>query len=276
MTLIGVKSKYGSCNGNCTGFIIFNIFCFKYTNYERISFILSLAGIALFLVQFQIKIFLFEKIFYFYFMTIYVLYEVFFGFFSQFLDLLSIIAILFGIFIIVSKNPIISVLFLIMLFSTISIYLILIGAKFIGISYLLVYVGAVSILFIFILMLINIRVSELVSDTNNNIPLAILTILTFINPINQILPDQNVRYDSFIDVLFKGEIYKIFDYLLNDNQISFVSSNSWDGNITDSIDIMSIGNILYTSYSIWLIISSVILLLAMVGAIIITVKQKDV
>lgn len=209
-------------------------------------------------------------------MTIYILNEVFFGFLSQFLDILSIIAIFFGIFIIVSKNPIISVLFLIMLFSTISIYLILIGAKFIGISYLLVYVGAVSILFLFILMLINIRISELISDTNNNIPLALLTILAFINPINQVLPDNNVRHDSFLDIIFKGEIYKYFDILNDKNQIFFVSSKSWDGNISDSIDIMTIGNILYSSYSIWLIIGSIILLLAMVGAIVITVKQKDV
>ena len=209
-------------------------------------------------------------------MTIYVIHEVFFGFLSQFLDILSIISILFGIFIIVSKNPIISVLFLILLFSTISVYLILLGAKFIGISYLLVYVGAVSILFIFILMLINIRVSELISDTNNNIPLAILTIIAFINPINQILPDQNARYDSFIDVLFKGEINKLFDYFINNNQVTYVSSKTWDGSLTDSIDIMSIGNILYSSYSIWLIISSIILLLAMVGSIVITIKQKDV
>ena len=208
-------------------------------------------------------------------MTLYVLYEIFFGFLSQFLDLLSVVSIFFGIFIIVSKNPIVSVLFLIMLFSTISVYLILIGAKFIGISYLLVYVGAVSILFLFILMLINIRVSELISDTNNNIPLAILAILAFINPLNQILPDQTVRSDSFIDLLFKGELFKLSEYFTN-NQIYYVSSKSWDNNIYDSIDIMTIGNILYTSYSIWLIISSIILLLAMVGAIIITIKQKDV
>lgn len=209
-------------------------------------------------------------------MTFYIFSEIFSGFFSQFLDVLSIISIFFGIFIIVSKNPIVSVLFLIMLFSTISVYLILIGAKFIGISYLLVYVGAVSILFLFILMLINIRVSELISDTNNNIPLAILTILAFINPINNILPDQIVRSDSFLDILFKGEINKFSDYLKSNSQISYVSSKNWDNNIYDSIDIVTIGNILYTSYSIWLIITSVILLLAMVGAIVITIKQKDV
>jgi NADH-ubiquinone oxidoreductase chain 6 len=60
--------------------------------------------------------------------------------------------------------------------------------KFIGLSYLLVYVGAVSILFLFILMLINIRVSELISDTSNNIPLAVLAVLAFFIPFSNILP----------------------------------------------------------------------------------------
>src|SRR5690242_21818963 len=67
------------------------------------------------------------------------------------LDILYIIAILLGIFVIVSKNPIVSVLFLIGLFLCIAAYLILTGLNFIGLSYLLVYIGAVSILFLFIL-----------------------------------------------------------------------------------------------------------------------------
>jgi NADH:ubiquinone oxidoreductase subunit 6 (subunit J) len=114
-------------------------------------------------------------------------------------------------------------LFLILLFSSLSIYLILIGANFIGISYLLVYVGAISILFIFILMLINIRISELISDTNNNIPLAILTILAFISPINEILPSHNVRHDSFLDLIFEGNIDKFYTYI-NLDQIYYTSS----------------------------------------------------
>ena len=76
---------------------------------------------------------------------------------------------------IVCRNPVVSVLFLIGLFVSIAGLLILIGYNFIGLSYILVYVGAVSILFLFILMLINIRISELLSETNNDIPLAILT-----------------------------------------------------------------------------------------------------
>ena len=49
---------------------------------------------------------------------------------------------------------------------------------------------------------------------------------------------------------------------------------SWDGYLGENSHITSIGNILYGNYSIWLIISSIILLLGMVGAIVITIKQK--
>lgn len=182
------------------------------------------------------------------------------GFSPEYLNILIVISLLSGVFIIISKNPIVSVLHLIVLFSSISCYLIFLGAKFLGLSYLLVYVGAVSILFLFILMLINIRVSELISDTNNNIPLAILTILGFFIPYNKILPDAKIAYN--LDILNK------------DKALSIVSSNNWDSNLLDTYDIINIGNVMYTNLSMWLIITSIILLLSMVGSIIITVKQK--
>ena len=74
------------------------------------------------------------------------------GYLPQILNLIYMFAILCGIFIIISKNPIVSVLFLIGLFAGISCYLIMLGLSFIGLSYLIVYVGAVSILFLFILI----------------------------------------------------------------------------------------------------------------------------
>ena len=185
----------------------------------------------------------------------FITYE-FFGFLVIFLDLIIILSIIFGILIIISKNPIVSVLHLIMLFSSISLYLIFLGINFIGLSYLLVYVGAVSILFLFILMLINIRVSELISNTNNNIPLAILVILAMFIPYNSFFPYTKTSLNQ--------DILSIF----------YVSSFTWDDKIVDIIDITSIGNVMYTNYSIWLLITSIILLLAMVGSIIITIKQK--
>jgi len=99
------------------------------------------------------------------------------GFKVEFLEILSLIALLFGIAVITIKNPISSLMCLIGLFSAISVYLIVIGLNFIGFSYLIVYIGAVSILFLFILMLINIRTSELLSNNVNSIPLALLIII---------------------------------------------------------------------------------------------------
>jgi NADH-ubiquinone oxidoreductase chain 6 len=62
---------------------------------------------------------------------------------------------------------------------------------------------------------------------------------------------------------------------VDNKSIVFVTSMLWDGSLSETAHITSLGNVMYTSYSIWLIITSVILLLAMVGAIVITIKQKN-
>jgi NADH-ubiquinone oxidoreductase chain 6 len=223
------------------------------------------------------------------------------GYKTEVLDLLYIDSILCGILVIVSKNPIVSVLFLIGLFLSISSYLIILGLNFIGLSYLLVYVGAVSILFLFILMLINIRISELLNDTSNSLFLAIFISIILNYIINKILPKEvyyldfnaNLQwYTGFLDIfknimvdinhywvnLFSyysvSDVYYLLDNTLsNSNEVYFVTSKIWDGNLSEINHITSIGNIMYTSYSIWLIITSVILLLAMVGSIVITIKN---
>jgi len=222
--------------------------------------------------------------------SLYILNETFTnGYRSEILDIISLAAILCGILVIISKNPIVSVLFLIGLFLSIASYLMILGLNFIGLSYLLVYVGAVSILFLFILMLINVRISELLSNTSNSIPLAIFITLAFNYPLYQILPysvasfnsytvDLNntlndIWYNNYSDSLNK--FFKLNGAELDNGEISFVTSKIWDGNLAETSHISSIGNIMYTSYSIWLILTSIILLLAMVGAIVITIKQKN-
>src|SRR5689334_25305178 len=129
-----------------------------------------------------------KRVMYIFFMLYIVNEMTFNGYSAVNLDILYIIAILLGIFVIVSKNPIVSVLFLIGLFLCISVYLILTGLNFIGLSYLLVYVGAISILFIFILMLINVRISDLLVENLNSIPLAILVGSFFNYFVNNVLP----------------------------------------------------------------------------------------
>ena len=131
------------------------------------------------------------------------------GFIIEFLDIASLLAILSGVLVITTKNPIISVLFLIGLFLCISSYLFLLGMNFIGLSYLLVYIGAVSILFLFILMLINVRVSELQAETSNSLPLASIIGICFYYIISKVVPSNDSKVVASNDSKINN------DYLLN-------------------------------------------------------------
>jgi len=196
------------------------------------------------------------------------------GYRVEILDILSLFAILSGILVIISKNPIVSVLFLIGLFLSIASYLIILGLNFIGLSYLLVYVGAVSILFLFILMLISVRISELLSNTSNSIFLAIFISIPFGSLISDILPYGYKNYNYSDNTL--NNFYITTGTESDKGQILHVTTKLWDGYLSEASHITTIGNIMYTSYSIWLILTSIILLLAMVGAIVITIKQKNI
>ena len=204
------------------------------------------------------------------------------GFLIEYVDVIYLVSILLGILTITSKNPIVSVLYLIGLFVNIAGLLILIGLNFIGLAYILVYVGAVSILFLFILMLINIRISELLKENNNDIPLAILTASILYYILVQVLP-SNLTDNTISSRLSNSftEVNNLNTYnegvnLLDFKQISYASSKAWDSSLIEPTHIASIGNVMYTSHSMWLIVTSIILLLGMVGAIVITIKQKKV
>jgi len=154
------------------------------------------------------------------------------GFRIELVDIIYIVSILLGVLTIISRNPVVSVLFLIGLFLNIAGLLILIGYSFMGLAYILVYVGAVSILFLFILMLINIRISELLNETNNDIPLAMLTVLLFYYIIGQVIPsnftDNTIisspsnSFSEVYNVQLDNQILNLADLK---QQIGYASSN---------------------------------------------------
>ncbi len=188
-------------------------------------------------------------------------------FYNFLINILQIIIVLSGILTIINNNPIISILYLIGLFLSISLYLIILDITFVGISYLLVYIGAVSILFLFILMLIDIRISELHENNTNNIYLGIIISTIF----------YSVLYNNislvFINEYININIWKQFFYFLTDNiNINYTAYNNWENSVVENYDLISIGNVLYTNISVLLIIALLILLLAMVGAIKINIK----
>ncbi len=191
------------------------------------------------------------------------------------LEVLFWLAVLSSIYVITSRNPIVSVLYLIALFGSISVYLILLGVNFIALAYLIVYIGAVSILFLFILMLVNIRISELQNNTNNSLLLSIFIVLFLYNTISSILP-YTIKNLGNIDLLaWFNRMGEESAFLKKYNEITiWYSSNNWDNNLAEINHISSIGNVLYSSHSILLLIVSYILLLAMVGTISITINNK--
>ena len=128
-------------------------------------------------------------------------------------------------------------------------------------------------------MLINIRISELQSNTSNSIPLAIAIAISFNYPLFQLL-NYNVaifnNYYNLNSILYNislNQDNKKVNINAYDENIQFVTSNIWDGNLTENSHITSIGNVMYTNYNMWLILASLILLLAMVGSIVITIKS---
>ena len=194
-----------------------------------------------------------------------------------FLNLLAFGAIISSILVITAKNPIIAVLFLISVFVNSAGYLILLGIGFVGISYLIVYVGAITVLFLFVIMLLNIRLSEIIETSTNftkNLPLALIIGSLFIYELLTIIPFHYSDL-SLITILF-DMLQSINNILINNidmnNNIVFFTANPIiaDTNFNNFLQIQSLGHNLYTFGSIWLIITSLILLLAMIAPLFLT------
>ena len=155
-----------------------------------------------------------------------------FYFFASFL-IFTCISVIF------SKNPVNSVLFLVLAFLNSTLLFILIGAEFVGIILAIVYIGAVAILFLFVVMMLDIQITTLMFNIKRYIPLALL----------------------FAGVILAEIIYLTVFKSSKSNLSEIVRSS----NNTEEI-----GNVLYTKYFIDFQLSGVVLLLAMIGAIVLT------
>src|SRR5688572_9553948 len=110
---------------------------------------------------------------------------------TLFINLLAFGSLLSSILTITAKNPVISVIFLICTFVQAAGYLILIGIQFLGLSYIVIYVGAIAVLFLFVIMMINIKLTDILETGNQytkNLPIAIIIGSLFLFIIFQIIP----------------------------------------------------------------------------------------
>ena len=165
----------------------------------------------------------------------------------------SIIAVVSAIMVTASKNTVHSVFFLILDFISISCLFIMIGAEFLGMIMLIVYVGAVAVLFLFVVMMLNVAQQTnqwfTAKDSSKHIPIGlIISTLIFVE----------------IIIVIGGWKYKpeIFDINNSFTQISVSNTHS-------------LGQILYTDYIHIFQISGMILLVAMIGAIVLTFRQRS-
>ena len=171
---------------------------------------------------------------------------------SIFFYIFSIIAVVSAIMVTVSKNTVHSVFFLILDFISISCLFIMIGAEFLGMIMLIVYVGAVAVLFLFVVMMLNVAQQKnqwFISEENSgHIPVGLLiSVIIFFELI----------------IVIGGWKYKP-DLFEITNQITNEISNTH-----------SLGQVLYTDYIHIFQISGMILLIAMIGAIVLTFRQRE-
>ena len=171
---------------------------------------------------------------------------------SIFFYTFSIIAIVSAIMVTVSKNTVHSVFFLILDFISISCLFIMIGAEFLGMIMLIVYVGAVAVLFLFVVMMLNVAQQKnqwfASEDSSKHIPVGlIISTLIFVELI----------------IVVGGWKYKPDLFDINNSIETAKVSNTH-----------SLGQVLYTDYIHVFQISGMILLVAMIGAIVLTFRKR--
>ncbi len=170
-----------------------------------------------------------------------------------FFYIFSIIAVISAIMVTVSKNTVHSVFFLILDFISISCLFIMIGAEFLGMIMLIVYVGAVAVLFLFVVMMLNVAQQKnrwfISEDNSSHIPVGLII--------------STVIFFELI-IVIGGWKYK--PDLLNSSNLNVVNKIS---------NTHSLGQILYTEYIHIFQISGMILLISMIGAIVLTFRQRE-
>ena len=170
-----------------------------------------------------------------------------------FFYLFSFIAIVSAVMVTASKNTVHSVFFLILDFISISCLFIMIGAEFLGMIMLIVYVGAVAVLFLFVVMMLNVAQQKnqwfASEESSGHIPVGLII--------------STVIFFELI-IVIGGWKYKPDLFDLNNSMTNFDLSNTH-----------SIGQILYTDYIHIFQISGMILLVAMVGAIVLTFRKRE-
>ena len=227
--------------------------------------------------------------------------------------LFSSLALVCSTMVISSRNPVYSVLFLILVFVNVSGLLLLLGLDFFAMLFLVVYIGAIAVLFLFVVMMLNIKITQLTENTLRYLPIGGLIGFIFIIEVLLVVDQDlipNIQFNpeigfniiqttaiwlefyfnSFISLItFKIRLSDIFSHStelsnligeLNSLQASYYqqiyTQPQWVdwGKLIDTVSpIEAVGQLVYTYYFYYFILASLILLVAMIGAIMLTLHK---
>jgi len=172
---------------------------------------------------------------------------------STLFSLFSFFALFCALMVIRSKNPVHSVLYLILVFCNVSGLLLLLDLDFFAMVFLVVYVGAIAVLFLFVVMMLDIRLAEIQETTLRYLPIGGVVGCIFFLEMFVILQNDFVPLESTI------------------SQVPLFYS--WGSSTAPYSTIESLGLVLYTTYVYYFIVASLILLVAMIGAIVLTMHK---
>jgi NADH-quinone oxidoreductase subunit J len=187
---------------------------------------------------------------------------------------ITFLIILCSFFVIINKNPIHSILYLVLVFILTTILFLTLNVEFIAMLFLVLYVGAIVVLFLFVVMMLNVRIIELKERVISYVPIATIIVLIFfllvlsMLKINFIIEPSQISLDNLnvLEFFFK-------EILFSDN---IKNLNNTFENTGNSNNLSLIAIALYKNYIFIFFLAGIVLFVAMIGAITLTLNQKSV
>jgi NADH-quinone oxidoreductase subunit J len=164
--------------------------------------------------------------------------------------LLSLSAIFAGSKVISSNNPIHSVFWLILAFINAAFLLLLLGLEFLPILFCIVYAGAIGIMFLFVVMLLNIKLVEISENATRYLPIGVIIGFIFLYQIYFVFTSEVTNYASN---------WEVYDF----------------SSLVQVSNIEQMGQLLYTDYFLYFLVSSLVLLVSMIGAIVLCLYHEE-
>lgn len=200
------------------------------------------------------------------------------------LELLALATVVSAVMTITASSPIVAILYLIGVFVLAACYLVCLGITYVGLTYLVVYVGAVAVLFLFVVMMLNVRLSEITAsgqEFTQGLPLVFIIAGVFLLEAFSVMPSVTSTTFSAIT----NALYSLNTLLLGDGLPVITSSmtdvfvvhgsQAADASYAYLSQVQALGLSLYTYGFLWLVLISFVLLLAMLGPIALCLRARQ-